>query len=81
MNGRKGPEAVGLLSGDRPEEAVDQRARVEWQGSTQLRRSKIDFQFSKAVIHEVGAPTSERPKYAVRSIIAYAPRGTFASDA
>jgi hypothetical protein len=32
-----GPEAVGLLSGDRPEEAVDQRAFVEWQGSTPLR--------------------------------------------
>jgi len=30
-----GPKAVGLLSGDRPEEAVDQRACVEWQGSTQ----------------------------------------------
>jgi hypothetical protein len=30
-----GPKAVGLLSGDRPEEAIDQRACVEWQGSTQ----------------------------------------------
>ena len=29
-----GPEAVGLLSGDRPEEAVNPRACGEWQGVT-----------------------------------------------
>jgi hypothetical protein len=36
---RVGPEAVGLLSGDRPEEAVDQPACVEWQGPTPKRKS------------------------------------------
>jgi hypothetical protein len=36
---RVGPEAVGLLSDDRPEEAVDQRACVEWQSSTRTGRS------------------------------------------
>jgi hypothetical protein len=34
---RNGPKAVGLLSGERPEEPVYQRTCVEWQGLTPSR--------------------------------------------
>jgi len=51
-----GPEAVGLLSGDHPEEAVDQRAYVEWQGSRhdQLRLSGGDGRSpAESTVHRV----------------------------
>jgi hypothetical protein len=48
-NDPSGPVAVGLLSGDRPEEAVDQRACVEWQSPTQ---KLVIFAFAAVALAE-----------------------------
>ena len=52
-----GTKAVGLLSGDCPEEAVDQRACVEWQGSTHDGRSLGLLRSRKLTFAGFGPPT------------------------
>ena len=60
LNFRKGSSKRPMLNSRVAPGAVIRR-RTSNGPSTQPRRSKISFRFSKAVVHEVGVPTAERP--------------------